>query len=473
MGHVVGIAITLVIFFIQHELVPLVHLAPFILFFLAVFLASWIGGRGPGFSAMSLAAVLADYHFLPPFHRWSLDPESLVLVGLFLLISTVVNLLGSRLRDALEEVDSHLAALKEASEAKELFFNTLSHELRTPLTAILNAMEILRRPESTTAHATRAHEIIARNITQQVRLVDDLLDLSRITRGKVEIQREVLDLREILKEQAEAFGAAARDKGLELATRTGGAPLLVLGDRLRLGQILANLLTNAIKYTEAGGSITATVAAEGTDAVLLRIRDTGVGISRDLLPHIFEPFRQAETSLARTSGGLGIGLSIARSLSERHGGTLTAHSDGIGAGSVLTLRLPRAEARPRRPERAEPTGRPRRVLVVEDNLDVRDSTVLLLETLGHGVSSTSSGGEALAIAERDRPEVALIDIGLPDLDGHEVARRLRARFPNGALRLVALTGYSDKVQRQAADAAGFDDYLVKPASRADLVRVLR
>jgi PAS domain S-box-containing protein len=263
------------------------------------------------------------------------------------------------------ERERHLAAVAEANEAKDVFFNTLSHELRTPLAAMLNAVEVLKNPE-VKAHHARVVDLLERNVRQQTRLIDDLLDLSRIIRGKVEIVRKPLDLRQLVAAQVEGVEASARSARLALELRASEQPLSISADPERLGQVISNLLTNAIKYTEPGGAIRVTIAAEG-DQATVRVKDTGIGIESELLPHVFEAFRQAETSLGRSKGGLGIGLAVARSLAELHGGTLAGFSEGLGRGSEFVLRLPlgttlagSAGARDARPGAARAAGRGQR-----------------------------------------------------------------------------------------------------------------
>jgi len=373
------------------------------------------------------------------------------------------------------ERERHLAAIEEANEAKDLFFNTLSHELRTPLAAMLNALELLRHEHATEAQRARAFSILDRNLHNQTRLIEDLLDLSRIMRGKVELSLAALDLRDVVSAQVEALEGAARQAQLSLTVELGRRPVPVRGDPLRLGQVLSNLLTNAVKFTEPGGRISVRVAAAGDEAVV-SVRDTGIGIPADLLPRVFEPFRQAETSLARSKGGLGIGLAVARSLVQLHGGSLTAESDGPGKGSELTLRLPlQAEAAPPAPaprvdEASSPRGR--RVLLIEDNADLRESLVMLLELAGHAPTAAADGRVGLELARTARPDVVLIDIGLPGIDGYQVAGTLRRDPATRSLPLVALTGYATPEHQERARLAGFTRHLVKPVDPEELLRVV-
>jgi PAS domain S-box-containing protein len=369
--------------------------------------------------------------------------------------------------------ERHLAQVREANEAKDLFFNTLSHELRTPLAAMVNAIEVLKKPDVARNQRTRAFGILERNIRHQTRLIEDLLDLSRIMRKKVEIDREPLDLREVVGAQVEAIEPAAQQAHLSLRIEAPVEPVPIVGDIVRLGQVVSNLLSNAVKFTAPGGWIKVRVAPEHGEAAV-RVADNGIGIAPEVLPQIFEPFRQAETSKTRVKG-LGIGLAVARSLAELHGGTLEARSGGLGHGSELIFRLPLQTARAAQevPVPAKQAVRQgRRVLVIEDNADLRDSLLILLEMLGHTVMAASDGSAGVTLARRERPEVALIDIGLPDMDGYAVARVLRSDPTLGDTRLIALSGYVTPEHRERALAAGFDRHLPKPVDVDELQRVL-
>jgi PAS domain S-box-containing protein len=374
-----------------------------------------------------------------------------------------------------EERDQHMAELAYANEAKDFFFNILSHELRTPLAVIRNANEVLKKPEATKGQHLKLQNIIDRNVRFQTRIVDDLLDLSRMMRGKLELKNEPLDLRELAKNQTESIEKEARANSIRLQLSLGDEAIPIYGDPMRLGQIISNLLTNAIKFTNAGGSISVRVGLENNQEACLTVRDTGIGIAPELIPHLFEPFKQADTSLNRKKGGLGIGLTIAHSLAEFHGGSLHAVSAGLGQGSEFIFRLPIYLRKPSlgsEYSRINSTMLRKRVLIVEDNPDLHETMQLLLEMLGHKVITGATGTAALEIAKREHPEIAFIDIGLPDMDGYEVARKLRSVPGLQNIRLVALTGYASQDHRERAMTAGFNDYLVKPLELNDLQRVL-
>jgi PAS domain S-box-containing protein len=372
----------------------------------------------------------------------------------------------------LESEQRHRAladALGEADQRKSEFLATLSHELRNPLAPIRNSLYVLDHAAPDGEQALRAREVLRRQSDHLARLVDDLLDITRITRGKVTLARARLDLRGVVERTCEDHRAVLEAGGVSLAVDLPGAPVPVDADATRIAQVLGNLLQNAAKFTPAGRAAAVTLRAHAGRAVL-SVRDEGIGIEPGFLEHLFEPFVQAERGLARTQGGLGLGLALVKGLVELHGGRVSAASAGPDRGSELVVELPLAagmeEAAPgpaaRRP------ARPRQVLVIEDYADSAQALADALSLGGHQVRVAGTGAEGIALARSLRPEVVLCDIGLPDLDGYAVARALRA---DGALRstvLVALSGYAQAVDRHRAAEAGFDAHLPKPASLEDL-----
>ncbi len=367
-----------------------------------------------------------------------------------------------------------LSAAQEANRQKDQFLAMLAHELRNPLAPICNASALLLRQSGDDPKQRAPLSMIARQSRQLTRLVDDLLDVSRIAQGRVELRHETLELGGVLDQALEAVQSLVQEKRHDLRISRPGEPLYVQGDRARLVQSVSNILHNAAKYTDAGGAITVEVSA-AQEMIDVRVRDTGVGISPELLPHVFELFVQGQRTLDRAEGGLGIGLSVDKRLIEQHGGRVRAESPGPGQGSVFTLRLPRV-APPQKDTPAPPShvnGSRRRVLVVDDNRDAADSLALLLEHQGYDVRAAYSAPEALQQARAFDPELMLLDIGLPQMDGYEVARRLRASGANGRMRLIALTGYGQAEDRKRALASGFDAHITKPASPDQLERLLR
>jgi signal transduction histidine kinase len=363
-------------------------------------------------------------------------------------------------------------ALETADRQKNEFLAMLAHELRNPLAPIRNAGEILSRtlPPNSPTHAAIA--MVKRQVAQLTRLVDDLLDVSRITQGRVELKREPLELATVINHAVETVEPLFRERQHEVSIVSSYRALHVNGDMTRLVQSIVNVLTNAAKYTDAGGKIKLQTRAEGSYA-LVEISDNGAGISPELLPRVFELFVQGDRTLDRSLGGLGIGLSVARQLIEMHGGKVAAVSAGLGRGATFQLWLPLIE----RPgslsgDLAQPRQPSRRILIVDDNVDAADSLALVLELDGHVTRTGYSAQDALEQAVAFEPEVILLDIGLPEMDGYEVARRVRALRKLNAVKLVALTGYGQVEDLRRAQEAGFDDHLVKPVDFGTLSRCL-
>ena len=355
--------------------------------------------------------------------------------------------------------------LKEADRRKDEFLATLAHELRNPLAPIRSALEIMKRAEDRTMWV-EARDIIDRQLQQMVRLVDDLIDVSRITTGKLVLRRAPADVGAIARSALEAVAPMAKAQRHRLKTHLPAQPLYIDGDATRLTQVFLNLLNNAVKFTEPGGQIEFEVGLEGSELVA-RVRDTGIGVAPQQLDAIFEMFTQGDTSLERSSSGLGVGLALTRRLVELHGGRVTARSAGLGAGSEFEVRLPHAGATP--PSKAsdlrdERTGAalPRRILLVDDNRDFVESLAGLLRGMGHELRVVHDGAAGLKAAHEFGPEVAFLDIGMPKVNGFDVARELRQLPALARCTLVALTGYSQPADRERARHAGFDHYLVKP-----------
>jgi signal transduction histidine kinase/DNA-binding response OmpR family regulator len=363
-------------------------------------------------------------------------------------------------------------ALETADRQKNEFLAMLAHELRNPLAPIRNAGEILSRtlpPESPTQGAIA---MVKRQVTQLTRLVDDLLDVSRITQGRVELKRVPIDLATVITQAVETVEPLFRERQHEVSIVSSYRVLHVNGDLTRLVQSVVNILTNATKYTDIGGKIELQTRAEG-DQALIEISDNGAGISPELLPRVFELFVQGDRTLDRSLGGLGIGLSVARQLIEMHGGRIEADSAGLGHGSTFRIWLPLIERPGALAGEADETGQvARRVLIVDDNVDAADSLALVLQLDGHITRTGYSAQDALELAADFEPEVMLLDIGLPEMNGYEVARRIRASGRPSEVKLIALTGYGQIEDLRRAQEAGFDDHLVKPVDFETLSRSL-
>ncbi|HZU36375.1 MAG TPA: ATP-binding protein [Gemmataceae bacterium] len=367
------------------------------------------------------------------------------------------------------------AALREADRRKDEFLATLAHELRNPLAPIRNALQILKLPRVDPATANRSREMMERQVQHLVRLVDDLLDVSRVMRGKITLHRERVELATIVARAVETAQPLIEAQGHDLSVTMPPESLPVDADPVRLAQVVGNLLTNAAKYTEPGGRIE--LRAERQDReVVLRVRDTGIGIAPEMLPKIFDLFVQVDHAATKSQGGLGIGLTLVRNLVEMHRGTVQVHSAGLGMGSEFVVRLPLMDqetATPKQPceQGWTPASSGRRLLVVDDNQDAADSLAVLLRLQGHEVEVAHDGAAALELAQDYRPEIVFLDLGMPGMDGYEVARRLRQQPGLEQVRLAALTGWGQQEDRRRTAAAGFDHHLVKPVE-PDLLQQL-
>ncbi|HKZ08437.1 MAG TPA: ATP-binding protein [Methylomirabilota bacterium] len=375
--------------------------------------------------------------------------------------------------DLRERERAALAQARLANQAKDEFLAMLAHELRNPVGVIVNAMAVLENAAAPSDERERAHRLIERQTNHLARLLDDLLDVARIGGRLVDLERVSVDLRQAVEHAVEGERHRMERKRQHLHVSLTRAPVTVIGDPVRLQQIFGNLLNNASKYTPVDGSIWVTLEVEG-DRAVVTVSDNGPGIPAGQLERIFDLFVQANPTLARTEGGLGIGLTLVRQLVELHGGEVRAGSEGAGRGARFTVRLPlagRAET-----AAAAPAGRsaahPQRVLVVEDNADAREMLAILLRLTGHEVIEAATGAEGIEQALSHSPGVVVVDIGLPDVNGYEVAQQLRQRLPQRA-RLVALSGYGQPQDRARSREAGFDAHLVKPVDPATLDEIIQ
>jgi len=386
-------------------------------------------------------------------------------------------------------------ALKEADRHKDEFLAMLAHELRNPLAPIHNAVELMRMKPLGDPQLHWARDVIARQLMSLTRLVDDLLGVSRITRGKINLTRQVIELEGLISRAVETVHPLFDEHEHQLTLELPEPGVKVFGDATRLTQAIANVLGNAAKYTDKGGQISLAAEVRGRD-VEIRVRDNGIGIREDLLPHVFELFTQLERNDGRALGGLGIGLALVQRLVQMHGGDVTAASEGLGKGSVFAIRLPvlgeeqeASAARAGMHPNTLPSGTDvasvvtplvaagtqrmtRRILIADDNNDALESLATLLQLSGHEVYTATNGGTALQSAERHLPEVALLDIGMPMLDGYEVAKRIRAQPWGQRITLVALTGWGQDSDRRRSREAGFDSHLVKPLDLETLTDLL-
>jgi signal transduction histidine kinase len=487
--YAIGIGAALLALGLRAALEPWLHGSlPFLLAFGGVTVAVWRAGAGP-----AIVAALIGYLGSNLVVRGEVIPEGLygrgwgislaayaLSSGAIIAFGVVIRGAHARLlaenefrRRAEDEAIRSRQALALEDRRKSEFLATLAHELRNPLAPLRSALQVLRSGADAAGRA-QALAVMDRQLRHMVRLIDDLLDVSRISRDQMHLQRAPLDVGTVVRAALETAEPVLAAKHHHVELTWPEEPAWVDGDATRLTQILSNLLDNSAKYTAPGGRIAVALHA-AVDAVVVAVDDDGIGIPADKLPRVFDMFARVETEGAAPQAGLGIGLALARRLAQLHGGTLAAESAGPGRGSRFVLRLPRIAA----PAHAVPPAAlsvvdtsPRRILVVDDNVDAATAMAAMLEIDGHRVEAAIDGASALDAAERFEPEVALLDIGMPGMDGHELARRLAARPWAKGLVLVAVTGWGQDTDRRRSEAAGFAHHLVKPVDPGDLTSLL-
>jgi signal transduction histidine kinase len=415
------------------------------------------------------------------YFKFSLEPMRNSLGRVYGMMVIAVDITEQvRARQALERTDEErkqvLIELECASRAKDDFLAMLGHELRNPLSPIVMALQLMKLRGDT--GTSREQAIIQRQVEHLVRLVDDLLDVSKVARGKVELRRETFEIAEVLAKAVEIACVLLEQRNHELIIDASREGLQWRGDSVRLAQVVANLLTNAARYTPAGGRIELRARREAGE-IVISVKDSGIGIPPELLPRIFDLFVQGKRNVDRAEGGLGIGLALVKNLVALHGGTVTAHSDGPGHGSEFIIRLPEtppetlaALAQPAVAARPSAPVCAKRVLVVDDNRDAGESLAEVLRAMGHSVCVATDPLAGLALAGEFEPQVAVLDIGLPGMDGYELAARMRERLGAASCRLIALTGFGQDQDRSRSMGAGFDAHLVKPADMALLGRLV-
>jgi signal transduction histidine kinase/ActR/RegA family two-component response regulator len=471
--------------------------SPFSTFFVAVMVTATYGGFGPAMLATLLGAAASLFYFKPPEAEIpGRGVEYLLGLVLYLVSGMVLALLCESLRGARRRSEVHAEQavarqhqlekeiaqrarterlntelyheVQEANRRKDEFLAMLAHELRNPLAPIRNAAQVMRLINPPDARLAWSRDVIDRQVEHLSRLVDDLLDVSRLLRGRVRLQLREVDLAEAINQAVEASRPIIDAHGHQLAVALPQTQVRLHADLTRLTQVFVNLLNNAAKYTDAGGRIRVQAECAGAE-VVVRVRDTGRGMPADLLPHVFDLFTQGERTLARAEGGLGIGLTLARNLVEMHGGRIEAFSDGPGKGSEFAVHLPVMPATvAASPNSAHTSGETPvthacRILVVDDKPDAADSLALLLRVIGHEVRTAYSGPAALEAARQFAPEIIFLDLGMPGMDGYQVAQRLRRQHRPENLMLVALTGYNQEEDVRHCREAGFDAHLCKPA----------
>ena len=482
---------------------------PFLFFSLAVVFVAWYGGLGPCLVTVVLGLLATAYFFVPPRYDLvaSLDGHRIMAIG-FLFLGVTIGGFSEALRAARRRAEAHAREairqrrqleeeivqrrllewecqqradqLAEGDRRKDEFLAMLAHELRGPLAPIRNAVQIIKSCDGDRATIDKARGMVERQVKHLSRIVDDLLDVARITQGKVTLHRDPVELATVIARAVETSRPLIDARRHELLVTLPREALWVEADVTRLAQVVGNLLNNAAKYTPERGHIRLTVEGGSGEAVV-RVRDNGIGIPAALLPTVFDLFTQGDHSLARSEGGLGIGLTLVKNLVEMHGGRVEARSDGPSRGSEFVVRLPllvegegwRGEGQnASSPSPLHPSPFTPRILVVDDNVDAAESLAMVLRVEGYEVRTCYDGPAALQAAAAFQPQVVLLDIGLPRMDGFEVARRLREQPALAKSLLVAVTGYGQDEDRRRTAAAGFDAHLVKPADLTALHRLL-
>jgi two-component system, sensor histidine kinase len=448
----------------------------------AVLISFWLAGSvtGPVRAVTQVARHVIERRDFTLRARRTTEDEIGVLVDAF---NTMLAEVGQRAA-ALEESNRALqqetderrhaeGALRVADQHKDEFLATLAHELRNPLAPMVNAMRLVEMPNADPSITQRAHGIITRQLSQMVRLVDDLLDVSRITSGKLTVRKQAVELASVVQSAVDTARPLLDERKHTLTLELPAQPVYLQADPVRLSQVFSNLLNNAAKYSEPGGDVKLSAAVSAA-TLRVRVEDRGIGMSAETLSRIFEMFAQGDSSLERAQAGLGVGLALAKRLIELHGGTITGESAGLGLGSVFTVVLPvmAALTSERAATAARATPGRHRILLVDDNVDFAASLALLLQNLGHTVRVAHDAAAALAAARELKPEFAFLDLGLPQVSGYDLARALRAQPESAATVLVALSGWGQARDRQRSQEAGFALHLVKPVELQNIQTVL-
>jgi signal transduction histidine kinase/CheY-like chemotaxis protein len=458
---------------------------PVVIFTVPVVIAATYGGFGPALFATAISALISVYLFISPDYSFRIvDSAGAVVVLTFLCTGLVLSLLGKRLRDVQLKSQQQAQQLQAESERKDEFLAMLAHELRNPLAGISTAGQLLKFTHLDQRRLSAASDVIMRQVSHMTKLVDDLLDVSRLTRGLVIIDKQPIDLKDVLNGAVDQTRSMFDGKAHQLIVETSNEPACVCGDNTRLVQAVANLLGNAAKYTPPGGLITVALRTDA-DHVELWVKDNGEGLSPDLLPHVFEPFVQAKRSSDRSEGGLGLGLALVEKVTLLHGGTATAYSEGLGRGSTFTIRLPHLKKTVGLPKPMVATVpsdrasgkqstpiRSLHLLIVDDNCDAAQGLASLLEQEGHTVAVAHHAKQALDLAHAEEFDAYLLDIGLPEVDGYELLRLLHLVPHASKAKFIAITGYGRNEDKLRAKEAGFHYHFAKPIDVPHFAKML-
>jgi signal transduction histidine kinase/CheY-like chemotaxis protein len=437
-------------------------------FVLSIVVASAVGGWRAGLLATVLGMAVHLFAFVEPRYTPKLpDQRELLRILAYCVAGGAITVLSEALQRAWDRVRDRQRQLEEEAARKNEFLATLAHELRNPLAPIRNGLELLRLESPLSPTAAECLAMMERQLEHTVRLVDDLLDVSRISRGKIELRTQPIDVADVIHHAVETSRSLIDEAGHTFIVDLPSTRHIVNGDLTRLAQVVSNLLNNAAKFTPSGGQITLRAEATAGQAII-RVRDNGIGIPPDVLPRVFEMFAQAPGSMPQSRGGLGIGLSLSRALVELHGGRIDVRSEGAGHGAEFIVQLPvlpaSATDETRSPTETVVARTALNILVVDDNRDGARTLAKVLEILGNDVAVAHDGHTALATAEERRPALILLDIGLPDLDGYEVCRRLRQKPWCERVHVYAITGWGQEDDRRRSHAAGFNGHFVKPVA---------
>ena len=470
--------------------------ATFMPLLMAILASAWLGGLRPGLLATALGALAGDWFLLDPVGSlWLAGDLQAMQLALFCGMGAAMSLACQWLHDArgdttvlredvtqLQQMEHNLRQLatdlSEADRRKDRFVATLSHELRNPLAPIRNALELMKRSRGDAATLDVAREAMERQLLQMVRLVDDLLDVSRITRDKLELRREIVTLKSVLDNAVEAAMPRINVHGHRLSVRMPAEQVWLSADPTRTAQVFSNLLNNAAKYTDPGGQLQLTARVHAEEAIVSVI-DNGIGVPPEKIGEVLEMFGQADNSLERAEGGLGIGLSLAKRLVEMHNGRIDLRAGPGGTGTEVEVRLPTTTPPVGvgvvAPDARDPAAgqRRRRVLVVDDNRDSAQTLAMVLDVMGHETRLANDGLEAVAIAAEFQPDIVLLDIGMPKLNGYEACRQIRAQPWARDVVMVAVTGWGHDEDRRRSKNAGFDLHLVKPLDPVEVERMMR
>jgi signal transduction histidine kinase len=447
---------------------------PVVIFTVAVVISAFFGGFGPSIYATVLSALISTYFFIFPYNSFEIsDLRGVTVLSVFLCIGVTISLLGQRLKVLQTRNEIQAKRLESENQRKDEFLAMLGHELRNPLAGISAASELLKFTGWDERRATQTNELISRQVQHMTKLVDDLLDISRVNRGLISIEKKPVDLNLCVHSAVEQLGNLFEDKRHHLRLDLASNPAWVLGDQTRLVQVISNILNNAAKYTPEGGTIVLSLEAQ-PEHIDLRVKDNGSGISDVLLPDIFDLFVQANRTPDRSQGGLGVGLALVKSIVDLHGGKVTAESEGRGKGSTFSISLPRlnrtepeikvSEHKAPQPARLMPLN----ILIVDDNRDAANALGYLLDAQGHDIVIEYDTKHALDRAQTERLDVLLLDIGLPHIDGFQLARTLRLMPHLSNAVFIAVTGYGQPKDKEQAKAAGFNYHFTKPVDIAKL-----